>query len=75
MAPKPKDRLATKDLPDVDALEACARYADARGPHPFDALATWPKNLIASKLHKLERRGLISEAKILRAGRDAMAAE
>lgn len=69
MAPKPAGRPATKDLPDQDALSACAMYADGKDGHPFDQLAGWPKNLVASKLAKLERRGLVRSAKILPAGR------
>jgi hypothetical protein len=74
MAPKPAGRPATKQLPDIDAIAACAAYSDARGPHPYEALAEWPKNLIAAKLAKLERRGLVKTCQVTRAGREALEA-
>jgi hypothetical protein len=56
VAPRDPERPKTSDLPDVDVLDAV--YS---GYFPFDVFCPkWPKNLIASKLHKLVTRGLLA---------------
>lgn len=73
MAPKPPGRPAAKDIPDLDMLEAVADYTRVGAPYPTEPfLTSFPKNVIAAKLAKLERRGLIDVKRHLtREGRSA----
>lgn len=70
MAPRDPNRPAAKDISDEAMLSACDDYAYARGPFPTQPfLDTFPKNVCAAKLAKLERRGLVDARRYLtRAG-------
>lgn len=73
MAPKPKGRPAAKDISDFDMLSAVETYTRVGAPFPTDVfLLRFPKNLVAAKLVKLERRGLIDvRRRLTKAGIDA----
>jgi hypothetical protein len=57
MAPRNPARPKAAHIPDSEIL-----YLISAGTFPYDALCPkWPKNLVASKLHKLVGRGLLTE--------------
>lgn len=60
MAPRDPSRPKASHLSDVEVLMACEAYTRVGAPHPIDPfLARVPQKVVAAKLAKLERRGLI----------------
>lgn len=76
MAPKPLGRPSAKDISDLDMLSAIEVYTRVGAPFPTDQFITrFPKNLVAAKLAKLERRGWITvKRQITKAGNEALGA-
>lgn len=61
MAPRDPSRPKASDISDLDMLQACAQYTKWGLPFPSEPfLSQYPGKVVAMKLVKLERRGLIN---------------
>lgn len=65
MSPKPPGRPSAKDISDLDMLVAVDTYTRVGAPFPTDRFTEFPKNVVAAKLAKLTRRGLVDPRKRL----------